>query len=141
MRRTWFPSHRGFSRLLDELRETRAELAALAVGRERLRVSRDLHDLLGQSLSAVALKGDLAIRLLRTDPPAARAEIESLTGLARDAIRGIHAVSRDEHAVSLRTETEGAAAPLSAAGIHAPTDADLPDLAPPLERVLAWAVS
>jgi len=52
-----------------------ARLAELAVGRERLRVSRDLHDLLGQSLSAVSLKGDLALRLLRSDPPAARAEI------------------------------------------------------------------
>jgi two-component system sensor histidine kinase DesK len=127
-------------RLLGELRETRAELAALAVGRERLRVSRDLHDLLGQSLSAVALKGDLAIRLLRSDPPAARSEIEGLTGLARGAIRGIHAVSRDEHAVSLRTETEGAAALLSAAGIRSRIDVDLPDLTPPLERMLAWVV-
>ncbi len=127
-------------RLLGELQGTRAELAALAVGRERLRVSRDLHDLLGQSLSAVALKGDLAIRLLRSDPAAARAEIESLTGLARDAIRGIHTVSRDEHAVSLRTETEGAAALLSAAGIRSRIDVDLANLAPPLERVLAWAV-
>ena len=101
---------------------------------------RDLHDLLGQSLSAVALKGDLAIRLLHNDPPAARAEIESLTGLARDAIRGIHTVSRDEHAVSLRIETEGAAALLSAAGIRCRIDVDLPDLAPPVERVLAWTV-
>ena len=45
-------------RVLDELHATHAELAELAVGRERLRVSRDLHDLLGQSLSAVSLKGD-----------------------------------------------------------------------------------
>jgi two-component system, NarL family, sensor histidine kinase DesK len=76
-------------RVVDELQATRAELAELEVGRERLRVSRDLHDLLGQSLSAVSLKGDLAIRLLRSDPPAAKAEIEGLTGLARDALRGV----------------------------------------------------
>jgi two-component system sensor histidine kinase DesK len=63
-----------------------------------------------------------------------------LTGLARGAIRGIHTVSRDEHAVSLRTETEGAAALLSAAGIRSRIDVDLANLAPPLERVLAWAV-
>jgi two-component system sensor histidine kinase DesK len=127
-------------RLIDELRETRAELAALAVGRERLRASRDPHDLLGQSLSAVSLKGDLAIRLLRSDPPAALAEVESLTGLAREALRGVRAASHDEHAVSLRTEIEGAAALLSAADIDARIRLDLPGLAPPTERMLAWAV-
>jgi two-component system sensor histidine kinase DesK len=127
-------------RVLDELRATRAELAALAVGRERLRVSRDLHDLLGQSLSAVSLKGDLAIRLLGRDPPAARAEIEGLTGVAREALRGVRAVTRDEHAVSLATEIDGAAALLAAAGIDARVNLDLPQLPGPVEEVLAWAV-
>jgi two-component system, NarL family, sensor histidine kinase DesK len=127
-------------RVLAELDATRAELAELAIGRERLRVSRDLHDLLGHSLSAVSLKGDLAIRLLGSDPPAARAEIESLTGVARDALRGVRAVTRDEHAVSLRTETEGAAALLRAAGIATRVELDLPDLPAPLETMLAWAV-
>jgi two-component system, NarL family, sensor histidine kinase DesK len=127
-------------RVLDELEATRTELAELAVGRERLRVSRDLHDLLGRSLSAVSLKGDLAIRLLRSDPPAARAEIVSLTEVARDTLRGVRAVTSAEHAVSLRAEIEGAAALLLAAGIDARIDLDLPDPPPPVENVLAWAV-
>ena len=126
--------------VLDELHATRAQLAELAVGRERLRVSRDLHDLLGQSLSAVSLKGDLALRLLRSDPSAARAEIASLTEVARDTLRGVRAVTSDEHAVSLRTEIEGAVALLTAAGIDARVDLDLPGLARPVENVLAWAV-
>ncbi len=107
-------------RVLDELHATRAELAELAVGRERLRVSRDLHDLLGQSLSG--------------------AEIAGLTGVARDALRGVRAVTRDQHAVSLRAETQGAAALLGAAGIDAHLDVDLPGLPPAVEEVLAWAV-
>jgi two-component system sensor histidine kinase DesK len=127
-------------RALDELHATRAELAELAVGRERLRVSRDLHDLLGHSLSAVSLKGDLAIRLLRSDPPAARAEIASLTQVARDALHGVRAVTRDEHVVSLRTETDGAAALLRAAGIDAHINLNVPGLPRPVEDVLAWAV-
>src|SRR6266511_2022283 len=127
-------------RMLDELHAARAELAELAVGRERLRVSRDLHDLLGQSLSAVSLKGDLALRLLPRDPTAARAEIAGLTGVARDALRGVRAVTRDQHAVSLRAETQGAAALLGAAGIDAHLDVDLPGLPPAVEEVLAWAV-
>lgn len=127
-------------RLVDELRGTRTDLAAVAIGRERLRVSRDLHDLLGQSLSAIALKGDLAIRLLPRDAAAAGVEVESVASLARDALRGIRAISRDEHGLSLRTESEGAIALLSAAGVEAHVALDLPDLDPAHERVLAWGL-
>lgn len=122
------------------LHSARSELAELAVGRERLRLSRDLHDLLGHSLSAVALKGDLAGRLLHSDPSAARSEITGLAGAARDALRDLRAVTRDEHAVSLRSETDGAAALLAAAGIDATIEVDLPDLNPTADSVLAWAV-
>jgi two-component system, NarL family, sensor histidine kinase DesK len=127
-------------RMLEELRATRAELAALAVGRERLRVSRDLHDLLGQSLSAIALKGDLAIRLLGSDPGAARAEIEGLTGVAGQALDGVRAVTRGQHTVSLSAELEGAAALLEAAGVQAHVELDLPRPPRPVEELLAWAV-
>jgi two-component system sensor histidine kinase DesK len=127
-------------RVLDELEATRTELAELAIGRERLRISRDLHDLLGHSLSAISLKGDLARRLLPSDVHAARAEVEGLTAVARNALRDVRAITRDEHAVSLRTETDGAAALLGAAGIDARIDLDVPELARPTEEVLAWAV-
>jgi two-component system sensor histidine kinase DesK len=130
-------------RVLDELSTARTELAELAVERERLRVARDLHDLLGQSLSAVSLKGDLALRLLPTDAAAARAEIEGLTGVARGALRDVRAVARDEHGVSLPSEVEAATALLAAAGIATRVDVDLPDLsglARPAAEVLAWAV-
>jgi len=127
-------------RVLDELEATRTELAELAIGRERLRISRDLHDLLGHSLSAISLKGDLARRLLPSNVHAARAEIEGLTEVARDALRDVRAITRDERAMSLRTETDGAAALLGAAGIDARIEVDLPDLARPTEEVLAWAV-
>jgi two-component system, NarL family, sensor histidine kinase DesK len=127
-------------RVLDELEATRAELAELAIGRERLRISRDLHDLLGHSLSAISLKGDLARRLLHSDVHAARAEIEGLTAVARNALRDVRAITRDKHTVSLRTETDGAAALLGAAGIDARIDLDVPELARPTEEVLAWAV-
>ncbi|MEU1725742.1 sensor histidine kinase [Actinomadura sp. ATCC 39365] len=127
--------------LLEELEATRAELAAAAVGEERVRVSRDLHDLLGQSLSAISLKGDLALRLLVKDAGAARAEIESLTGVARDALRDVRAITRDELAVSLGTEIDGAAALLGAAGVDTRLDvAALPPLSGPAHDALAWAI-
>lgn len=126
-------------RTIDQLYATRTEMAEVAIGRERLRASRDLHDLLGQSLSAVSLKGDLAVRLLSTDAPAALAEIESLTGVARRALRHMRAVALAEHEVSLRSEIDGAVALLDA-GIAPSVDVDLAELGRPVEDLLAWAV-
>lgn len=127
-------------RRMDQLFATRFELAELAVEGERSRISRDLHDLLGQSLSAVSLKGDLAIRLLPTDRGAALAEIESLTQVARDALRDVRTVTVAEHEVSLQTEIDGAAALLGAAGMDVHLDLDLREPIGPAEDLLAWAV-
>lgn len=127
-------------RVLGDLSRARTEQAEIAVGRERLRVSRDLHDLLGQSLSAVSLKGDLALRLLPTDTAAARAEIAGLTVVARDALRDMRSVVRDEHGVFLPTEIEAAATLLEAAGVRADVNVELAGVAGPTEPVLAWAV-
>jgi two-component system sensor histidine kinase DesK len=126
-------------RAVDTLFATRADMAEMTVGRERLRVSRDLHDLLGQSLSAVSLKGDLAIALLESDPPAAEAEIRGLTEVAREALRDIRHVVRNEHPVSLRGETQGAAVLLAAASISADIDVSLQNLAPEVDELFGWA--
>ena len=53
--------------MVETLRETRAELAKMAVADERLRIARDLHDLLGHSLSLITLKAELARRVIGTD--------------------------------------------------------------------------
>jgi two-component system sensor histidine kinase DesK len=122
-------------RLLNELHDTRTELARSAVERERVRVSRDLHDLLGQSLSAISLKGDLAVRLLPIDVAAAHAEIASVAQTARSALHDMYAITRDEHAVALGEEVTAAAALLAAAGV----DTEVVGTATP-HPVLAWAV-
>ncbi|MGA6165799.1 sensor histidine kinase [Amycolatopsis magusensis] len=130
-------------RLVEELQVARMELGELAAERERLRLSRDLHDLLGQSLFAVSLKGDLAIRLLRHEPGKAKAEIESLVVVAQEALRGVREVTRDEHVASLPKETEGAVALLEAAGIGVRLDLDLPaphELPDRVHATLAWAL-
>jgi len=124
-----------------ELHRTRRELARTAVAAERLRVSRDLHDLLGQSLSAISLKGDLAVRLLARNTGAARAEIEDVARVAREALRGVRAITRDgTHAVHLRQEIDGATTLMRAAHIAPRVEVDLPELPPPVEGTLAWAV-
>jgi two-component system sensor histidine kinase DesK len=126
--------------ILGDLFAARAELAENALARERLRMSRDLHDLLGQSLSAVSLKGDLAIRLLPSDPAAAYREIESLTDVARSALRDMRAVTRGDHDVSLPAEVDSAQAVLEAAGVTTQVAVALPGLSPALDAVLAWGL-
>lgn len=121
--------------VLDELCSVRSELAELAVGDKR-----DLHDRIGHSLSAVSFKGDLAMRLLPGDPVAARAEIESLTGVARAALRDMRAVTRDDHAPSLRAELAAAVAVLGAAAVSTSVAADIGPLPPDVEAALASAV-
>src|SRR3712207_2129758 len=72
-----------------ELRSAREELARLAVSEERLRFARDLHDLLGHSLSLITLKGELAGRLLPTAPEKAVTEIHDIEAVARQALREV----------------------------------------------------
>ncbi|MFC7548650.1 sensor histidine kinase [Plantactinospora sp. GCM10030261] len=128
------------TRALAELSAARAALAEAAVQGERRRILRDLHDLLGQSLSAVSLKGDLALRLLPRDPEAARAEMIGLVSVARTAIRDARTVARDTRRVSLRTEIDGAVALLAAAGVQADVRLAEEPMSSQVEELLAWAV-
>jgi len=129
------------TRLMAELQNTRAELADLAVARERLRISRDLHDLLGHTLSAIALKGDVAVRLLRREnSDDAAAEIDSLTSLARTALHDLQDVTRDERVVSLAAEIRGAASLLEAAGIPSRVDVPAMTLPEAVDALMGWAI-
>lgn len=110
----------GLSRLTDlaeQVEATRRELAREAVERERSRVAQDTHDLLGLGLSAVALKSDLAGRLIGRDEARARGELETLRRLTGQALAELRAVSAGEHAVSLRTELDAARDVLASAGV------------------------
>jgi two-component system sensor histidine kinase DesK len=128
-------------RAVQELHDARAELAELAVGAERLRISRDLHDLLGHTLSAVSLKGDLAIRLLERDDGAAAArEIDGLTAVARAALHDMRDVARHKHVVSLQGEADAAADLLATAGVRVSMNLEVSGLPAPVEELLGWAV-
>ncbi len=127
-------------RVTGELRDTQTALAEAAVGRERLRVSRDLHDLIGHSLSAISLKGDLAVRLLRRDSQAAVAEIQGLTEVAREALAGLRAITADGPKVTLAGELGSAQALLAAAGVAVRVRGEISAMPPAAGEILAWAV-
>lgn len=114
-----------FTRLIranHELAAAREEVAQLAAERERLRIARDLHDLLGHSLTTVTVKAALAARLFDQDPARARAEIGAVERLARESLADVRAAVAGFREVRLATELATAREVLSAAGI----DADLP---------------
>src|SRR5437763_2646768 len=102
---------------IEQLRHARAELARLAVVDERLRFARDLHDLLGHGLSAMAVKSERAGRLLARDPGRARREIGDVERLARVALGDIREVVAGYRSPSLGEELDGAREILAAAGI------------------------
>lgn len=128
------------ARVAAELEEARAELAEAAVLKERLRISRDLHDGLGRSLTAIALKGDLASRLLERDPAAARGEVTELVQVAREAAQDVRQVARGYRELTLAGEVHRAVALLEASGVRC--QVHLADVTPPKrsEQALAWAV-
>jgi two-component system, NarL family, sensor histidine kinase DesK len=118
-----------------ELHATRAELAELAVAGERARLARELHDLLGRTLSLIAVKAELASRLSAKGDPSAEAELRDVQRLAREAVREVRQAVTGDRAPSVAAE-----AALCAAGIEARVDGPVPTLDPAHEATIAWAL-
>jgi signal transduction histidine kinase len=102
--------------LLDRARH---DLADEAVSKERARIARDLHDVLGFSLSAVALRGELALRLLDRDPARAAAELEALRVLVGRSVYELGSIAEGRIKLRLAEEVEAAHRVLAAAGVTA----------------------
>lgn len=122
------------------LAESREETAALAVAAERSRVARDLHDILGHSLTVVTVKAELAGRLIRSDPARAEAEILDLERLSRQALADIRRALAGYREVSLSGELANARAALNAAGIDAQLPSAIDDVAGEHRELFGWAV-
>ena len=124
----------------EQLNAARAELADAAVARERERFARDLHDLLGHSLSVIALKAELAGRLLPGRPEQAATEVGEVEQVARQALSEVRLAVSGYRQPTLEGELAGARMALAAAGIEADVNAPKVTLEPAVEAVLAWAV-
>jgi two-component system sensor histidine kinase DesK len=127
--------------LFDTLRDTRAELARMAVANERLRIGRDLHDLLGHSLSLITVKAELAGRLIDSNPDRAAREIAELQTVARRSLGEVRAAVTSYRQPSLAAELAEARQMLAAAGMQCRIAAPAAvDLAPDVDELLAWTV-
>ena len=122
-------------RRLDRSRDTEA---ALAVAEERLRFSRDVHDVLGRHLSTIAVRAELAAALSRRGDPGAGAMMMEVRASAHDALREARELARGYRASNLDQELEGATSLLAAAGIA--TDVDVTDLPTRWHEPAAWVV-
>ena len=133
----------GFVRLSDALRElqkARKELAQQAVSEERLRMARDLHDLLGHTLSLITMKSELAGRLLEKDSRVAAQEVREVERVARQALREVREAVAGYRQQTLRGELDGARQILEAAGIECAIEYEPQSIPSAIDAVLAWVV-
>ncbi|MBY8877039.1 sensor histidine kinase [Actinacidiphila acidipaludis] len=129
-------------RTMRELREARETVAQLAATEERLRLARDLHDLLGHSLSLITLKSELAGRMLPDRPDDAAEQVADIEKVSRQALVDVREAVSGYRRPTLTAELAGARTALASAGVTARVHADgpPPGLAPEAEGALAWAL-
>ncbi|MFE2756452.1 sensor histidine kinase [Actinosynnema sp. NPDC059335] len=113
---------------------------ALAVAEERLRFAADLHDVQGHHLQAIALKGELAQRLIGRDDEQARRHAGEVAELARTALRETREVVQGYRRASLGTEIANAVGVLRAAGIETTVEGDAARVPPPLQPLFGALV-
>jgi len=130
----------GNIKLNRELRRTREALAIAAVAAERERIGRDLHDILGHSLTAITVKAGLARRLVGRDDDAAATEIGEVERLAREALADVRATASGYRKVTLAAELAVARSVLGAAGVVARLPAAIDDVDPSVRELFGYVV-
>lgn len=129
-------------RTMRELRSARDTVAQLAATEERLRLARDLHDLLGHSLSLITLKSELAGRMLPDRPRDAAQQVADIESVSRQALVDVREAVSGYRRPTMAAEVASARSALAAAGVSARLH--VPDriegLTPAGEGALAWAL-
>ncbi len=113
------------------------EIEQLAKVAERERIARDLHDVLGHTLSLVVLKSELAGKILHNDPERARKEIHDVEQIARTALAEVREAIRGYRAEGLIAELDRARATLDSAGVTLDCASTPPKMLPAQETVLS----
>lgn len=117
-----------------------SEIEQLAAVAERERIARDLHDVLGHTLSVIVLKAELAGRLVERDPERAAQEIADVEKTARTALTEVREAIGGYRSRGLPAEMESARSTLAAAGVALACESPLPALAAAQETVICLAV-
>lgn len=131
----------GGMRLAMHRDEQQAALAAeLALVREREQLARDVHDLLGHSLTVITLKAELAQRLLGREPERARAELDDVLRISRDSLAEVRATVGRLRTPDFAEQLEAARTALGAAGIAAELEGRADDVVGPRRGLFAWAL-
>lgn len=133
----------GFTQLVlrnRQLQLAQDEVAVLAVERERERIARDMHDILGHSLTVISVKAELAGKLFDVDADRSRAEIAEVQALARAALADVRGMVTATRAVTLAGELAGARQAFDAAGIEADVPGTVDEVPDHLRELFAWAL-
>lgn len=131
----------GIVRWLDDRQGAHDRLATeLHLVAERERVARDVHDVLGHSLTVITVKSELAERLVDADPEAAKAELAQIRSLTRESLAEIRATVAGLRVARLADELVSAKEALAAAGIAAEVPTAVEDVDPRHRLVLAWVL-
>ncbi len=123
-----------------QLAAARAEVARLAAENERSRIARDLHDLLGHSLTTITVKADLAKRLAERDPQRAAREIAEVEQLSRSSLADVRAAVSGYRDVTLVGELASAREVLRAAGLQVELPGAVDVVDPSLSELFGWVV-
>lgn len=121
---------------------TQALQQALALSRQREQVGRDVHDVLGHSLTVITLKTELARRLLDADPERAKAELDEVLGLSRRSLAEVRHAVGGLHTPDLGAQLAAARTAFDAAGIPArlPDAASVSGLPADRRELFAWCL-
>jgi two-component system sensor histidine kinase DesK len=127
-------------RLMERLLLAQDEAQRQAKIAERERIGRDLHDLLGHTLSVIVLKSELASKLASTDPTRAAAEIGDVERISREALSQVRAAVQGYRSGGIDREIAAARSALESAGVRIEATVEPPRLSPSQESVLAMAL-
>jgi two-component system sensor histidine kinase DesK len=127
-------------RLMERLLLAQDEAQYMAKVAERERIGRDLHDLLGHTLSVIVLKSELASRLATADPAAAAREIREVEQISREALSQVRSAVQGYRSGGIHREIAAARRALESAGVRIEASVEPPALSPSQENVLSMAL-